>query len=138
MVEIAKALDKRSEILVLDEPTAALTEADARRLLALVDGLRARGVSAIYISHRLDEVFAIADRITVLRDGRCVATAPTREWTPERVIAAMVGRERTPWRERAAQAGSPGKTAPRSRTVRCRSRNPGRRGARRRLVRGRG
>ena len=109
MVEIAKALDKRSEILVLDEPTAALTEADARRLLALVDGLRARGVSSIYISHRLDEVFAIADRITVLRDGRCVATAPTGEWTPERVIAAMVGRERTHFDAR--PRGSPGKTA---------------------------
>src|SRR5258706_11880 len=109
MVEIAKALDKRSEILVLDEPTAALTEADARRLLALVDGLRARGVSSIYISHRLDEVFAIADRITVLRDGRRVATAPTGEWTPERVIAAMVGRERTHFDAR--PRGSPGKTA---------------------------
>jgi D-xylose transport system ATP-binding protein len=109
MVEIAKALDKRSEILVLDEPTAALTETDAQRLLALVDGLRARGVSSIYISHRLEEVFAIADRITVLRDGRCVATAPTGEWTPERVIAAMVGRERT--RFEARPRGSPGKTA---------------------------
>jgi D-xylose transport system ATP-binding protein len=109
MVEIAKALDKRSEILVLDEPTAALTETDARRLLALVDGLRARGVSSIYISHRLDEVFAIADRITVLRDGRCVATAPGGEWTTDSVIAAMVGRERT--RLAARPRSAPGKTA---------------------------
>ena len=74
-----------------------------------MDGLRARGVSSIYISHRLDEVFAIADRITVLRDGRCVATAPTVEWTPESVIAAMVGREGTVFETR--PRGSPGKTA---------------------------
>src|SRR5215813_5966343 len=93
MVEIAKALDKRSEILILDEPTAALPESDTRRLLDLVRQLRERGVSSIYVSHRLEEVFAIADRITVLRDGRSVATAATRDWTLERVISAMVGRE---------------------------------------------
>jgi D-xylose transport system ATP-binding protein len=92
MVEIAKAVDKRSEILVLDEPTAALTETDAQRLLGLLRGLRGRGVSSIYISHRLEEIFAIADRITVLRDGRAVATAPARDWRPDRVFAAMVGR----------------------------------------------
>ena len=95
MVEIAKAVAKRSEILVLDEPTSALPESDARRLIELVRGLRARGISSIYVSHRLEEVFAIADRITVLRDGRSVATAPARDWTPDRVIAAMVGRELT-------------------------------------------
>ncbi len=77
MVEIAKALSKDARILVLDEPTAALTEADAQRLLAVIGELRARGVSSIYISHRLEEVFQIADRITVLRDGRSVATHPT-------------------------------------------------------------
>jgi D-xylose transport system ATP-binding protein len=93
MIEIARALAKRSEILVLDEPTAALTESDARRLLDLVRDLRRRGVSSIYISHRLEEVFSIADRITVLRDGHTVRTAPARDWTPDCVIAAMVGRE---------------------------------------------
>jgi D-xylose transport system ATP-binding protein len=93
MIEIARALAKRSQILVLDEPTAALTEADARRLLDLVRDLRRRGVSSIYISHRLEEVFSIADRITVLRDGHSVKTAPVRDWTPGSVIAAMVGRE---------------------------------------------
>jgi D-xylose transport system ATP-binding protein len=93
MIEIARALAKRSEILVLDEPTAALTESDAGRLLELVRGLRRRGVSSIYISHRLEEVFSIADRITVLRDGQTVRTAPARDWTPASVIAAMVGRE---------------------------------------------
>jgi D-xylose transport system ATP-binding protein len=93
MVEIAKALAKSSEILILDEPTAALTEADAHRLLAFLRELRAHGVSCIYISHRLEEVFEIADRVTVLRDGRSVLTAPTTEVDRDRVIAAMVGRE---------------------------------------------
>jgi len=93
MVEIAKALAKRASILVLDEPTAALTGHDAARLLDLLRELRGRGVSAIYVSHRLDEVFAIADRITVLRDGRVVDSGSAFEMPRERVIARMVGRE---------------------------------------------
>jgi len=93
MVEIAKALAKSAAILVLDEPTAALTEADAQRLLAFLAELRGRGVSSIYISHRLEEVFQIADRITVLRDGRSIATHPAKEATLDRVISEMVGRE---------------------------------------------
>jgi D-xylose transport system ATP-binding protein len=93
MVEIAKALAKSSEILILDEPTAALTEADAHRLLSFLGELRAHGVSCIYISHRLEEVFEITDRVTVLRDGRSVLTAATKELDRDRVIAAMVGRE---------------------------------------------
>jgi len=93
MVEIARALLKDARILVLDEPTAALTEADTSRLLALLRELRAHGVSSIYISHRLDEVFAIADRITVLRDGRSVGGGPRGELGRDAVIALMVGRE---------------------------------------------
>jgi D-xylose transport system ATP-binding protein len=93
MVEIAKALAKNAAILVLDEPTAALTEADAHRLLAFLAELRGRGVSSIYISHRLEEVFQIADRITVLRDGRSVATHRGADARPDRVISEMVGRE---------------------------------------------
>ena len=93
MVEIAKALAKDARILVLDEPTAALTDGDARRLLGVLRELQARGVSSIYISHRLEEVFQIADRVTVLRDGRSVATHRAAEVTPDRVIATMVGRE---------------------------------------------
>ena len=92
LVEIARALDKRSDILVLDEPTSSLTERDARRLLGLLRELAAKGVASIYVSHRLEEVFSIADRITVMRDGRAVASAPAAEWTPARVVAAMVGR----------------------------------------------
>ena len=93
LVEIAKALEKNAGILVLDEPTAALPEAEARRLLGLLADLRRRGVAAIYVSHRLEEVFAVADRITVLRDGRSVGTARREETTPDRVVAQMVGRE---------------------------------------------
>jgi D-xylose transport system ATP-binding protein len=92
MVEIAKALIKDARILVLDEPTAALTDGDARRLLNLLAELRGRGVSSIYVSHRLDEVFRISDRITVLRDGRSVGTEDTKTMTPSRVISMMVGR----------------------------------------------
>ncbi|AUX45298.1 D-ribose transporter ATP-binding protein [Sorangium cellulosum] len=95
MVEIAKALLKDARILVLDEPTAALTESGVRTLLSLLGDLRARGVSCIYISHRLEEVFEIADRITVLRDGRSITTQPRAELTPDKVISLMVGREVT-------------------------------------------
>jgi D-xylose transport system ATP-binding protein len=93
LVEIARALSKEARVLVLDEPTAALTETDAARLLRLVAELRTHGVSSIYISHRLEEVFRIADRITVLRDGRTVGTSAAADLTPDVVIARMVGRE---------------------------------------------
>ncbi|HET8645222.1 MAG TPA: sugar ABC transporter ATP-binding protein, partial [Vicinamibacteria bacterium] len=93
MVEIAKALAKDASVLVLDEPTAALTEADAARLLDLVAQLRQRGIGSIYISHRLEEVFRIADRITVLRDGRSVASRKAEALPQAEVIALMVGRE---------------------------------------------
>jgi D-xylose transport system ATP-binding protein len=93
MVEIAKALAKRSTILVLDEPTAALTDTDAARLRDLLAELRAGGVSAIYISHRLEEIYEIADRITVLRDGRVVDGGAADDMPPARVIARMVGRD---------------------------------------------
>jgi D-xylose transport system ATP-binding protein len=92
MVEIAKALIKDARVLVLDEPTAALTDSDAERLLKLLMDLRSRGVSSIYVSHRLEEVFRLADRITVLRDGKSVATARTADLTPAKVISMMVGR----------------------------------------------
>jgi len=93
LVEIAKALSQEARILVLDEPTAALTDAEVETLFAILNKLRARGVAMIYISHKLDEVFRISDRITVLRDGRTVGTNATRELDEARVIAKMVGRE---------------------------------------------
>src|SRR6266550_6773639 len=92
LVEIAKALSQDAKILVLDEPTAALTDAEVETLFEILNDLRARGVAMIYISHKLDEVFRIGDRITVLRDGRTVETTPTSETDEPRVIAKMVGR----------------------------------------------
>ncbi|MDT7541573.1 MAG: D-xylose transport system ATP-binding protein [Acidobacteriota bacterium] len=93
LVEIAKALSQDARILVLDEPTAALTGAEVETLFRILEDLRTRGVGMIYISHKLEEVFRIADRITVLRDGRTVGTNATKEWTEGTVIARMVGRE---------------------------------------------
>jgi D-xylose transport system ATP-binding protein len=93
LVEVAKALAKHAQVLVLDEPTAALPERDARHLLGLLGELRGRGVAVLYVSHRLDEVFAIADRITVLRDGRTVGSGEAATLPRAKVIRLMVGRE---------------------------------------------
>lgn len=93
LVEIVKALAKDSKILILDEPTAALAEHEVLVLLDILRDLRKRGIACIYISHKLDEVFATADRITVLRDGSSVVTKRTTETTKSEVIKHMVGRE---------------------------------------------
>jgi D-xylose transport system ATP-binding protein len=93
LIEIAKALSHEAAILVLDEPTAALTDAEVETFFGIVNKLRDRGVAMIYISHKLEEVFQISDRITVLRDGRTVGTNPTSEWNEAQVIARMVGRD---------------------------------------------
>jgi D-xylose transport system ATP-binding protein len=93
LVEIAKALSQEARILVLDEPTAALTETEVETLFGILNRLRERRVGMIYISHKLDEVFRMSDRITVLRDGRTVGTEPTVMLDEARVIARMVGRE---------------------------------------------
>src|SRR2546425_4108950 len=93
LVEMAKALSHNARILVLDEPTAALTDGEVETLFGILNKLRARGVGMIYISHKLNEVFRISDRITVLRDGKTVGTNATSEWTEPSVIARMVGRE---------------------------------------------
>jgi len=93
LVEIAKALSQEARILVLDEPTAALTDAEVETLFQILKALRERGVGMIYISHKLNEVFRMSDRITVLRDGRTVGTQPTSALDEARVIARMVGRE---------------------------------------------
>ena len=93
LVEIAKALSQDARILVLDEPTAALTDAEVEILFGILNRLRSRGVAMIYISHKLDEVFRISDRITVLRDGRTIDTSAARETDESKVIAKMVGRE---------------------------------------------
>ncbi|MGZ8867056.1 MAG: sugar ABC transporter ATP-binding protein [Thermoanaerobaculia bacterium] len=93
LVEIAKALGRDARILILDEPTAALTETEAEILFRILERLRAKGVGIVYISHKLDEVFELADRITVLRDGRTVSTDPKAALNAATVIARMVGRE---------------------------------------------
>ena len=93
LVEIVKALRKDSRVLILDEPTAALTETETGVLLGILKDLRARGIACIYISHRLEEVFALADRVTVLRDGATVATLDAKATTQAEVIKLMVGRE---------------------------------------------
>lgn len=93
LVEIAKALSKKAKILVLDEPTAALTESEVETLFSILAKLKADGVGMIYISHKLDEVFQMSDRITVLRDGRTVATHAASDLNKEKVIQLMVGRE---------------------------------------------
>ncbi len=92
-VEIAKALAPGPRIMVMDEPTAALDDAEARHLLDLVRRLRADGVAVIYISHRMAEVQRVADRVTVLKDGRHVATGRLEEMPTDRIVRLMVGRE---------------------------------------------
>ncbi len=92
MVEIAKALSFNSEVLIMDEPTAALTESEIEELFRIVRDLRAKGVGIVHISHRLEELKQISDRITVMRDGRYIGTVPTAEATIDQIISMMVGR----------------------------------------------
>jgi rhamnose transport system ATP-binding protein len=92
LVEIAKAIGANARILIMDEPTASLSEAEVARLFQVIDRLRGDGVGVIYISHRLEEVLLVADRITVLRDGAIVSTMPREGCDRTRLIQAMVGR----------------------------------------------
>ncbi len=108
LVEIAKALSLDTRILIMDEPTSALSSSECETLFKVVRQLAASGVAIIYTSHRLDEVMALADRVTVLRDGRHVLTAPVAEISRERIISAMVGRDvATSSRNAAAVAAPP-------------------------------
>ncbi|HEX2585431.1 MAG TPA: sugar ABC transporter ATP-binding protein, partial [Steroidobacteraceae bacterium] len=93
LIEIVKALAKDTKILLLDEPTAALTETEVEVLLKIIRDLRTRGVTCVYISHKLDEVFAISDRITVLRDGTSISTKDATATSKGEVIQNMVGRK---------------------------------------------
>lgn len=92
MVEIAKALSQDARVLVMDEPTAALSDRETELLFAMIKRLKAQGVAIIYISHRLSEVFSLGDRITVLRDGRKIASMLPSETTPDDLVTLMVGR----------------------------------------------
>ena len=93
LVEIVKGVAFAPRVLILDEPTSSLTIREVRELFAIVRRLAARGATVVYISHKLDEVLAITDRITVLRDGRKVASHPTGHWTEPELVRAMVGRD---------------------------------------------
>jgi len=93
MVEVAKALSFNADIIVMDEPTSALTERETDTLFEVMRTLKAQGVTIIFISHRLEEVFEIADRVTVLRDGRLIGVAPITEVSTDDVVRMMVGRE---------------------------------------------
>src|SRR6186713_2135012 len=93
MVEIAKALAFDAAILIMDEPTSALSDAEVARLFRVIDDLRRHGTTVLYISHKMNEVFTLADAVTVLRDGRFVAESPRAQTGPEQVVRWMVGRE---------------------------------------------
>src|SRR4051812_39067771 len=93
LIEIAKALNKRAKLLILDEPSSSLTSSEIAILLDIVHDLKRRGVACVYISHKLDEVAAVCDTISVIRDGRHVATEPMHALTTDRIISLMVGRE---------------------------------------------
>ncbi|HLV98649.1 MAG TPA: sugar ABC transporter ATP-binding protein [Ktedonobacterales bacterium] len=93
MVEIAKALDVEAKLVIMDEPTATLTEREIAHLFAVIRGLTDQGIAVLYISHRLDEIFQIADRVTVMRDGKVVATLPRSEVDQQKLIRLMVGRD---------------------------------------------
>jgi rhamnose transport system ATP-binding protein len=92
LVEVARALSLDARVLIMDEPTAALSQREVERLFAVVDALRKRGVAMMFVGHRMDEIYRVADRIAVLRDGRLVGTQPTGELSRERAIQMMVGR----------------------------------------------
>ena len=91
-VEIARALSQDARVLIMDEPTASLVEEDVQQLLSIVRMLRDKGVGIVYVSHKLPEIFALADRVTVLRDGARVGTAPIGELDERKLVSMMVGR----------------------------------------------
>jgi len=93
LVAVARAFALQARVMVFDEPTATLAASEVRQLFQLIRRVRDQGVGVVYISHRLEEIFDLADRVTVLRDGERVATAPLAELTPQRVVELMVGRE---------------------------------------------
>jgi ribose transport system ATP-binding protein len=93
IVEIAKAVSQRAKLLIMDEPSAPLTAGEAEGMFAIVDQLKAEGVTIVYISHRLEEIFRLCDRVTIMRDGRCIETLNTADTDVDHLVTAMVGRE---------------------------------------------
>jgi ABC-type sugar transport system ATPase subunit len=105
MVEIARSLSMETKVLILDEPTASLSETETQRLMEIVKNLRDQGLAILYVSHRLDEVFELADMITVFRDGKLVSSDTTKEITPNNIVRLMVGRDVSLERTRTSQHG---------------------------------
>jgi len=93
LVEIAKAISNHAKVIIMDEPTSALSDKESEMLFKIINDLKSKGVAIIYISHKLEEIFQIADRITVLRDGKFIATKNTFELNKNSLISLMVGRE---------------------------------------------
>ncbi|MDN5907690.1 MAG: sugar ABC transporter ATP-binding protein, partial [Staphylococcus equorum] len=93
MLEISKALMQDSKVIIMDEPTAALTNNEIDILFEQIRKLKSEGVSFVYISHRMEEIFSISDRITVMRDGRSILTSATADTTNEKIVKAMIGRD---------------------------------------------
>lgn len=93
MIEIAKAIESDAWVIVMDEPTSAITEAEQVKLFEIIEELKKQGIAIIYISHRMSEIFQIADEITILRDGQYVVSAPVSEMTENLLVKYMVGRE---------------------------------------------
>jgi D-xylose transport system ATP-binding protein len=93
MVEIAKALSEKAQVLILDEPTSALSETEIDKLMDILGILKSNGITCIYITHKLDELFRVTDKITVMRDGKEIVTELTKELTQEKLVKYMVGRE---------------------------------------------
>jgi ribose transport system ATP-binding protein len=109
LVEIARAIDAKSRILVMDEPTTALSDRETRRLFQLIARLKAEGLAIIYITHRMSEVHELADRVTVLRDGRYVGSLAGEEISPEKIVHMMVGRDLSSFYKKAHSGFSVGK-----------------------------
>ena len=95
MVEIAKAVSYNAKILVLDEPTSSLTQEEVEHLFVIINKLRARGVAMVYISHKMEEILRISDEVTIMRDGKWIATEDAKDLTTDKIIQLMVGRELT-------------------------------------------
>ncbi|WP_306462125.1 sugar ABC transporter ATP-binding protein [Jeotgalibacillus sp. S-D1] len=93
IVEIARALSYKAEVLIMDEPTASLTDKEIDRLFTIINDLREQGVAIVYISHRMEEIFKVSDRYTVLRDGECIQSGPIMETNPDHLVSLMVGRD---------------------------------------------
>src|SRR5208283_1776948 len=99
-----RALEDDTRVLVLDEPTASLDANETALLFKIVRDLRARGLAIVFITHFIDQVYEISDRISVLRNGHLVGTAPTAELAPQKLVAMMLGRELASAEQRAAKA----------------------------------